>query len=231
MSKLAVQLRLKPTPGQFSAKCNLPGEWELPPAELQDAWLAILAAPIPYSQGAEAIEVYRAEKTRLEEALAPWGFDPKRREHGRYLPCAFSTEDATLFDAHMLDVHSQKPIKGYGDTAEYKALHRLWRGPKLAEDGKPFEPAGLEPGATVTWSQLVETGETYFDGELGRRVEQRKTVERSGQVWSAAPGPRSAWVVPFEPLEGERCVLLALDRDGEAYHRETWTVRDAERAA
>lgn len=216
----------------FKAHCRLAGAWESVPAELQAEWQAHLAKSFPYSQGAAAVAEHKAEKERLEAALAPWSmYDGKRGEHGRRVLCDFAFTDPYLFDQHMADVHELKSIKGYGDSAEYKALHRLWRGPRLAEDGKPFEPTGLEPGATVTWSQLIETGETYFDEELGRRVEQRQTVERSGQAWSAGPAPKSAWVVPFEPLEGERCVLLVMDRDGQPYYRDTWTVRDAERAA
>lgn len=147
-----------------------------------------------------------------------------------------------LFEAHMLEAHGAKPgmcakrhshkangreiwgpIEGFihrGDRKQIRFGQGLWRAPRLTEDGKPFEPKDLEPGATVTWRELVGTGEFLETVELGRR-ERREWVDRSGQVWCAGWRPNSAWVIPFEKLEGEQAVMVEQRSNGELEHYST----------
>lgn len=112
-------------------------------------------------------------------------------------------DDPALFEAHLLTARKATPgmaVKRetwkdkHGGHIRYGKIlgwtHRsgtfkrltLWRAPRLIEAGKAFAPAGLEPGATVTWKECVD----------------HEWVERSGQVWCEGWRPRSAWVVPFE---------------------------------
>lgn len=157
-------------------------------------------------------------------------------------------DQAELFEAHMLEAHSAKPgmcakrslkrVNGrdvFGPIEGFTALRvraqvrygkGLWRGPKLTEDGKPFEPTDLEPGAAVTWRQLVGTGEFFETVEHGRR-ERRDWVERSGQVWCDGWRPRSVWVIPFELLEGEQAVMVEQRSSGELEHYSTAETRRA----
>lgn len=144
--------------------------------------------------------------------------------------CDREFTDPAAFDQHMKDLHGKKPITG--DSAPLvKRTRGKWRGPRLTDEGKPFEPKDLEPGATVTWRELVGTGvfrtERRYDyvtkQDIPFEVEEREPVERSGQVWSSAPYPKSAWVVPFEPFEGEFAVLVREDRWGRLEHSQTWS--------
>jgi hypothetical protein len=96
-----------------------------------------------------------------------------------------------------------------------RTAKRPWKPPRLSPDGKPFEPEGFHPGATVTWKQLVSV-----DGA------PRDWVERAGQVWSDGWMPKSVWVIPFEPLAGERAVLVQQERYGR-YEHSTWGVDNA----
>lgn len=165
------------------------------------------------------------------------------RGRGRVEVCfpacqGFETEDRGLFEAHMADAHnitkgSYAPKKGGGTKADVVPA-KMWNGPRLTAEGKDFEPTGLQPGATVTWHELVPTGETYTEHtpELGtREVVVREWAERSGQVWSLAPYPKSAWVIPFEKRDGELAVRVrAQGLDERLEHEATWTAngyRDA----
>ena len=159
-----------------------------------------------------------------------------------HTPYTFETEDAELFEAHMLEVHGAKkgmcakralrkvngretwgPIEGFASLrlrAPVRLGKGLWTGPRLTEEGRPFEPKDLEPGATVAWRELVGTGEYVETIELGRR-ERREWVERSGQVWCTGWRPRSAWVIPFETFEGEQAVMVEQRSNGELEHYST----------
>lgn len=131
----------------------------------------------------------------------------------------YDTEDPLLFEGHMLTQHGVRPRA----PKQLRLGKGLWTGPKLTEEGRPLEPTGLEPGATVTWRELVPTGETYVDGDGGQLRERpvRDWVERSGQVWCAGWRPKSVWVVPFEPLEGEQAVMVEQRLNGELEHYST----------
>lgn len=139
--------------------------------------------------------------------------------------------DSALFEAHMYQVHGAKPgqrpavqaASGWERISRPPMKVRPWRGPRLTEDGKPFEPVDLEPGATVIWRELVPTGETYIDGDLGQRAERpvREWVERSGQVWDRAWRPKSAWVIPFDKRPGETAVMVETRYGGSLEHYST----------
>jgi hypothetical protein len=51
-----------------------------------------------------------------------------------------------------------------------------WKAPRLTTGGKPFDPSDLAPGAWLQVSRLHGDSITV-------------------QVWSLAPGPRTAWCV------------------------------------
>lgn len=157
-------------------------------------------------------------------------------------PEAFEVNGPALFEAHMLTEHGAKPgmcakrahrtvngqtvwgkIDGFthrGDRKQLRLGKGLWNGPKLTEEGKPFEPSGLEPGATVTWREFVGSGEFYEDPALGT-VERKYWAERSGQVWCEGWRPKSAWVIPFTPLEGEQAVMVEQRSNGVLEHYST----------
>lgn len=119
-------------------------------------------------------------------------------------PVAFASEDRALFEAHMLEHRNTKSGLGVALTPEPKWAHKAdWSPPKLTEDGEPFEPKDLQPGATVGW----------VDG-LG--------YARTGQVWSAGYKAKSAWVIPFETLPNEAAVLLVLNRVNQLEHQDTF---------
>jgi len=135
--------------------------------------------------------------------------DDKRKYDPQTLltePCSFESRDAAAFEKHMKVVH-----RG-GVTIALTKLPKLKPAGYTPRQTKPFEPTGLDVGATVTWKQLVETGETYVDGDSGslREVPIREYVERSGQVWSLAY--KGVWVIPFEPLENELAVKVYKDK-------------------
>lgn len=124
------------------------------------------------------------------------------------VPHHFETQDPALFKDHMKSQHGRTIVRqiwsGSDNPAPLLAAPvKMWTAPKLTEDGKPFEPKDLEPGATVAWQQ---------DG-----------VERTGQVWSGASYSKSAWVIPHELLEGERAVLLMQTKSGAFAYTESWT--------
>lgn len=143
---------------------------------------------------------YRCRKTHTGSTRDP---DPLRfAGYEQAEPCAFHSTEPALFEQHMRDVHNG------GIKIRAKGLpKRLWTGPRLTDEGKPFEPTGFELGATVTWWQLVPTGETFWDPANGT-VDVQEWVERSGQVWSLAH--RGVWVIPFAeiPDETELAVLV-----------------------
>ena len=147
----------------------------------------------------------RAPRYRCRKAWSGVTRD-ERRNAGQQLeiPCSFDSTDPSAFVEHMKTVH------GGGMKFRVPRLpKRLWTGPKPTENGRPFAPTGLEPGAAVTWHQLVPTGETYFDNELGRTCHVQEWIERSGQAWSRGPYG-GAWVVPDDEIsdEAEIAVLV-----------------------
>ena len=86
--------------------------------------------------------------------------------------------------------------RGYATTkrqwvANLKACGTLdtapWKAPRLTAAGRPFEPAGVEPGA---WVEVEDYG---------------RTVRARGQVWSLSP--KGVFVVlEDEPRAVEVCV-------------------------
>lgn len=142
-------------------------------------------------------------------------------------------DDPYLFDEHMKSVHGRSIARKVWSDSDAPLLPmpvKMWKPARLPQDGKPFEPTGLQPGATVTWRELVPTGETVrevrYDHEQKRDVywdrPLRDWVERSGQVWSSL-GAKSAWVVPFEPFEGELAVCVHEEKYAGLRHERTWT--------
>jgi hypothetical protein len=63
---------------------------------------------------------------------------------------------------------------------------QMWTAPRRRK--ALYAPEAMLPGASITWTHR------YPDG---------REVERTGQVWSQAPMPRSVWVVPAERLPGD----------------------------
>jgi len=135
--------------------------------------------------------------------------------------CDFTTDSEGLFDVHMAGAHGAKlgqirnPDKQgaweyFNPAAKDRLTVKLWRGPRLTEDGTDWQPKPLEPGDRITWTEY--------------NAENR--LERTGQVWSKAAYPKSVWVVADEPLvEGEIAVcVIDRGRGGRQRleHHETW---------
>lgn len=150
---------MKHEPLRFHAVCRLRTRWEPAPPELLDPWRAHLATSVPYNQGAAAVDAHRAEKVRLETALEPWfEYDKKRREHGRWVACAFETDDAAEFEAHMLEVHgakagqmrSERDPKKWTSALPSDLKVRMWRMPSP----KPLVPEEWADREDVTLELL-----------------------------------------------------------------------------
>jgi hypothetical protein len=77
---------------------------------------------------------------------------------------------------------------------------RPWKPPRATP---LFEPADLQPGTTIGWTRRLDTG----------------PVEMVGQVWSAAPSPRTVWVIP----DGECRAVLVGER---VYGEGAWATGD-----
>lgn len=138
-------------------------------------------------------------------------------------PCAFESSDTVEFLLHMKKVHNG------GRRIPAPKLPKLKPEGYAPRQSKEFRPEGLEVGATISWRQLVPTGETYYDDDLARTRDVLEWVERTGQVWSLGDYPRSAWAVPFDeiPDEAEVAVLVREDPyvlpDQPAFrHERTW---------
>jgi len=150
------------------------------------------------------------EHTLAQEQGASAFWSRKLGAHVVPLMCNYGTRDAHLFDAHMANVHGRKlgTYQGMDDRRPFYAKDRLpvrmWKAPKLTEEGVPFEDAELKPGFQANWKQ--------------------GGVQRTGQVWCAAGPAKSWWVVPDEPQDSpsgrlELAVMLTVDRNGEFYPR------------
>ncbi|MEV6413872.1 hypothetical protein [Kribbella sp. NPDC051718] len=142
----------------------------------------------------------------------------------------FETTDPALFDTHMLEVHNRKLGHVWVDHdsrtgGKFAAATPGWVRDaakpwkyRAVKNSKTFEPKPMEPGADVTWKELVETGAVrvepkWSDERTGQFVPERRYpvtewVERTGQVWSLGYWPKSVWVVPYLPFRGELSVLL-----------------------
>lgn len=169
---------------QFTARCCVPHE-------------------VPVQDLTEADEAARADLT--------FGQRHARRLKGEYVarvPHTFETTDTGLFEDHMRELHGVKLGHCLGGGRLLTPQPRGYRRPALRPEGRPFDPTGLQPGATVTWIETLDTEETYYDEELGRRVAVKRSIERTGQVWAPGPPAKSAWVIPEELHEGESAVLL-----------------------
>lgn len=143
--------------------------------------------------------------------------------------CDLHITDPTLFVEHMTKTHG---IKSFPRTPQWvTAARRPWKVRRLRKDPEPFAPTGFEPGATVTWKQLVPTGETRTEERnprpgtaAGSRSSGpvREWVERSGQVWSLGSAPKSAWVIPYQRFAGEHAVLVQESYGGTLREHSTW---------
>lgn len=169
----------RPRPGQFRAYCALRRVVREKKMTVEDRNLAIALDLKPEFSSEHRGKVYRFP------TCSPVGQ-------------RFSTDDADLFDAHMLEQHGRKAAPRSSRVYQADALvvlltlsqaRRGWVGPKLTAEGAPFEPSGLEVGAVVEWD------------EVGQR--------RTGQVWSAGPTPGEVFVVPHEPADPREVVLLS----------------------
>lgn len=166
-------------------------------------------------------EVLVQDLTAADEAArADLPFGQRRARHlkGEYVarvPHTFATADRDLFEDHMRELHGVKIGHCLGGGRLLTPQPRGYRRPALRPEGRPFNPTGLQPGAMITWIEPVDTAETYYDEELGRRVVVKRSVERTGQVWSPGSPARSAWVIPEELRAGETAVLLV---DGGSGH-------------
>jgi hypothetical protein len=175
---------------KFNARCCVPHE-------------------VPVQDLTAADEIARAD--------LPFGQRHARRVKGEYVarvPHTFETTDRGLFENHMRELHGVKPGHCLGGGRLLTPQPRGYRRPALRAEGRPFDPTGLQLGATVTWIETVDTEESYYDEELARRVAVKTTIERTGQVWSPGPPAKSAWVIPEEPHEDESAVLLVDDGSG-----------------
>lgn len=153
------------------------------------------------------------EAARQEAGIRAATATKHKGEWCAQVPHDLEFTDTALFETHMRKVHGKTKISGTPKV-------RMWKAPKTTEEGTDFAPVGLEPGAEVTWTQPVPTGETVvrrrFDHAENRDIPfdvpvMRPTV-RTGQVWSGAASPRSAWVIPTELLEDELAVQVRLDK-------------------
>ena len=150
--------------------------------------------------------------------------------------CDLDTDQPALFEEHVR-------AKGHGcNRLTVKPMpKRLWVGPRLTIEGRPFEPTGLDVGATVTWRELVPTGDTRealrYDSTLGRDrwqvVPEVEWVDRTGQVWCKAYG--GAWIIPDDeiPAEHEAAVLVVPSKlmPGRFEHSQTFYATAAGAAA
>ncbi len=156
--------------------------------------------------------------TDLDSLQNRW--DRKRSCNVFLVPCALETKDRAELEAHMRDIHSGGIYRwdnsalgpNVTEVRSYKSrgvdIEKGWSTPKAPAEAKPFAPKSLEPGAEVTWPA-------------------GGVMERSGQVWCAGPGPKSAWVIPDEPrmehhpvqelVRFERALVIKEDHRGELY--------------
>lgn len=112
--------------------------------------------------------------------------------------------------------HADDAVLAFADPAEFaqhmKTVHQA-RAPKTRFVGKPhrppkpgtgtWQPKPDAPGARVSWTQ-------WIDGQ---------EVTRTGEIWSAAPGPRCYWVAPDVRSEQEQAVELRIEADGRTSYR------------
>lgn len=139
--------------------------------------------------------------------------------------CDFASTDVAELQRHLKSVHDNKKritVIERGKRVErhlrinctltQRPMRPKWRGPVLKDEGKRFEPTGLEPGAEVEWGG------------------------RTGQVWSLGHEPKSVWVIPDEPSMQDRTedglgvrhelavLLVAWKANGKLYeHQTSWS--------
>jgi len=132
----------------------------------------------------------------------------------------FETTDPALFDAHMEQVHERKLGQIWVDyepprrDGRFMRRRTLWdaapgptRPPKADPD--PFTPKPFEPGADVSWQQLVDSGvPAWLDGGGKNPAYHSEHIWRTGQIWSLGAWPKSVWVIPYQPFHGEMAVCL-----------------------
>ncbi|EFQ82728.1 hypothetical protein HMPREF0063_11937 [Aeromicrobium marinum DSM 15272] len=172
------------------------------------------SVPVPY------------DKHNPDHTDQPSRWDPKLKAEVIWTRCDFETGDRKQFEEHQRKVHGARFLRpSWAPSAR-------WRAPKLTEEGIAFRPTGMEVGAEITWSQDVPTGQTQRVAGFNhvtkqdeyRDVPVTRRAERTGQVWSPGPAPRSAWVIPEDLLPGEMAVLLRRhSADSEIYVDATLT--------
>lgn len=123
-------------------------------------------------------------------------WDTKAKAEVWLVQCDVTFEDAAVYERHMAEQHAQRPaiwdspqltaaaaerhVRAYQPRTA--AVEPFWKPPRLAAEGRSFDPRGLDVGAEVKWE------------------DNRCVAPRTGQVWSLAPRAKSVWVVPDEPL-------------------------------
>lgn len=121
-------------------------------------------------------------------------FDYGTKVHNVEQRCDFATSDVTELRDHLKSVHDNRKrgrarssrgkmvdrLDKINTTLTQRPMHQRWRGPVLKDEGRVFEPTGLELGARVEWEG------------------------RTGQVWSLGHEPKSVWVIPDEPSVQDR---------------------------
>lgn len=140
-------------PGEFRGICNQNGTWEPAPADLLEAWQAVLAESCPYGNAA-LVEDYRKRKDAAEAALAPWSTMSPDGEWGRWLPCGVDTTDRAEFAAHMAEAHNRTPGRsiwsprfwedGYTPTIKTRSPR-----PPSGGAGRPFKATAKAIADTV----------------------------------------------------------------------------------
>jgi hypothetical protein len=154
--------------------------------------------------------------------------------------CDITFTDPAGYVAHMKDIHDRKLNLLYSVEHQrmvaWKPALPLSKPRRAPRTAKPFEAEPPDPGADVTWRQLVDTDQTRsvwkYDPQLRcdtrRDVPIQECITRTGQVWSLGDLRKTIWVVPYEPLPGERAVLLRQYND-RLDHERNWDEADVQR--
>lgn len=106
-------------PGEFRAVCK------------KGAWRPIEALTLEQRSAVDAGEI-------------PSRWDHKLRAEVAAVPCTLDTTDREVFVAHMAEIHGVKAghhmlgHRGYAARPTPAAMRKVWKGPKLSEDGQPF---------------------------------------------------------------------------------------------
>lgn len=221
-------------PGLFRASCHMTTTRYVTrdqlPEEQREA-LALVDAPIKYPRTDEDVAARQeAHKIAPQYDVKGGGYPMDER-------CNFETEDVAELRHHLETAHDNRKRSTQRDergrpvsrlvrinvNLPQPPMRSRWKAPRLTEDGKPFEPRDLDPGAEVTWRELLPNPDAPYG---------HKWAERSGQVWCTGWAPKSAWVIPFEKFEGETAVLVTVNKlDKRLEHHSTQYLGNGSRRA